>query len=92
MYRSVYYTVGYIALLTFLIKEGYDVMNEEWKGLLIIYKGHDNINSKLSVEDTILIKNNYKPRDKEFGCRALAKRFNVSHATISYVINNKTYL
>ncbi len=67
-------------------------MNEEWKGLLIIYKGHDNINSKLSVEDTILIKNNYKPRDKEFGCRALAKRFNVSHATISYVINNKTYL
>ncbi len=35
---------------------------------------------------------NYKSRDKEFGCRALAKKYGVSHSVISDIINNKGYI
>lgn len=47
---------------------------------------------KLRDEDVIYIKQNYIPRDSEFGNRALAKRFNVSHSIISDIINGKTYI
>ena len=46
---------------------------------------------KLTDEDVIFIKENYIARDRNFGGRALARRFNVSHITIDHIINGKTY-
>ena len=45
-----------------------------------------------NMETLEISKDVYKPRDKEFGCRALAKMFNVSKSTMSYILTNKTYL
>ena len=50
--------------------------------------GENNLNHKLTQEQVNWIRNNYIPRDKDFGCRALAKKFNVSHVVISSIINN----
>lgn len=41
---------------------------------------------KLSDSDKQFIRLNYKPRDKIFGCRPLARRFNVSHKAIQKVL------
>ena len=46
---------------------------------------------KFTEEDVNYIKKNYMPKHPEFGTRALARKFNVSHAIISYILNNKTY-
>ena len=54
-------------------------------------RGTNNGNSILTQEDIRYIRNNYKANSKEFGCRALAKKFNVDHSTISRIINGKTY-
>jgi len=54
-------------------------------------KGTSNPNSLLSEADVEYIRNNYKPRCKVFGCRALANKLGVSHCIVSYVINNKRY-
>ncbi len=53
--------------------------------------GSNNKLSKFTNEQIKFIRDNYIKNDKEFGCRALAKKFNVSKSTISYIINNKTY-
>jgi len=42
-------------------------------------------NRKLSESDIEFIKSNYKPRDPVYGCRSLAKLFNVSHKSIQKV-------
>ena len=49
------------------------------------------INSKLSEEDVLYIRTNYIPKSPEFGCRALAKKFNVVPSVISNVVKGKTY-
>ena len=46
---------------------------------------------KLSYDDVRYIRKNYKPGDREFGVKALAKKFNVGAMTISQVVNGKTY-
>lgn len=46
---------------------------------------------RLTPEDVNYIRNNYKPNDSQFGARALGRRFNIGHKTISFIINNKTY-
>ena len=60
-------------------------------GLAKAQSGCDNIHSKLSEEDVIWIREHYKPRDKDFGSRALAKKFNMNHSNISRLINNIRY-
>lgn len=54
-------------------------------------KGEKSHNSKLTKEQVQWCRDMYKPRDKEFGLTSLAKRFNVSNSTMSYVLNNITY-
>lgn len=54
-------------------------------------KGCNNIHSKFNPEDIIWIRMNYIKKDPIYGCRALAKKFNVGKATISDIINYKTY-
>jgi hypothetical protein len=48
-------------------------------------------NRKLTEDDVNYIRQNYIPKHSEFGARALAKKFNVSHTIISYLLNNKSY-
>ncbi|MDS7057068.1 NUMOD4 motif-containing HNH endonuclease [Klebsiella pneumoniae] len=48
-------------------------------------KGVNNNNAKLTMEEVKYIKENYKPRDKEFGAKALAEKFGVHSITIGKV-------
>ena len=61
-------------------------------GLLKNKKGYESKIAKLTKEDYEYIKNNYIPKDKEFGCRALSRKFNVSHTSVllalKYIKNN----
>ena len=61
-------------------------------GLSPLRYGFSNPYSILSKDQVDYIKKHYKARNKIFGCRALAKKFNVHHKTISDVINNKRYV
>ena len=47
--------------------------------------------TKLSNEQVRYIRNNYIPKDSEFGGRALARKFGVNHKTIYDIINYKSY-
>ena len=48
-------------------------------------------NRKLSDEDVIFIRNNYKPYCKENGSRALSRKYSVTHDVILCVVKNKRY-
>ena len=48
--------------------------------------------NKLSEEEVRYIKKHYIPRHKEFGQRALGRKFNVSQPTIRGILNNKTWI
>ena len=54
-------------------------------------KGEKHYLSKLTENDISFIRNNYIPRDKKFGMRALSRKFNVSYGTIYPLIHNKTW-
>lgn len=56
-------------------------------GLLVHPDYLNNPRSKLSKDDIQYIKENYKSRDRNFGQRALARKFGVSHYTIAKVLN-----
>lgn len=72
-------------------QKGHPVSDEQRKILSEIRTGKTPSNRKLSDEDVYYIRENYIPRDKEFGARALGKRFGVSHAQIVRVINGEHY-
>lgn len=57
-----------------------------------VHKGTTNTNAKLTKIDIEYIREIYKPRHKNFGITPLSKMFNVSKSTISYIVNNKTYI
>lgn len=61
-------------------------------GLAYAIKGSNNIQSKLTMEEVRYIRKNYIPRDFNFGCRGLARKFNVSHKAIYKIIQNKSYI
>lgn len=54
--------------------------------------GSASPNSKLTIDQIIYCRNLYKPRDKKYGCQALAKQFGVSKSTMSYILRNVTYI
>lgn len=54
--------------------------------LQVMGSGEENPNSKLTENEVRFCLYNYKPRDKEFGVRALSRKFGVSHSTISLVL------
>lgn len=54
-------------------------------------RGSKHPNAKLTERDVQIIRDEYKFRDKEFGGRALAARFNVTPMTISDIINNRRW-
>lgn len=60
-------------------------------GLAKGVQGVDHTLSKLTEEEVIFIRENYKPRDKVFGATALSKRYNICRQGVSKVANNMTY-
>lgn len=60
--------------------------------LKIVTYGENNYISKLSQEDVEYIRKNYIPRDKDFGTRALGRKFNVHHSTIMSVLKYETWV
>ncbi len=54
--------------------------------------GINNGLNKLSEEEVRYIKKHYIPRHKEFGQRALGRKFNVSQPVIGDILNNKTWV
>ena len=69
------------------------VSNLEWveSKWTVQPQGEQSYNSKLTKEQVRWCRDVYKPRDKHYGCTALAKRFNVATSTMSYILNNVTY-
>lgn len=45
----------------------------------------------LSDEDAAWVRSVYKPFDREYGTRALARKLGVAHATISTIVSGKYY-
>ena len=54
-------------------------------------KGENNGASKLTWNDVEYIRENYIPRSRQFGSRAMARKFNVKHVTILSVLHNETW-
>ena len=68
--------------------------NSQHASSLGLYKaasGVDNPCAKLTDEDVLFIRANYKPYDREFGTKGLGRKFNIAQQTISKIINNKKY-
>ena len=61
-------------------------------GLKKAISGENVYNSKLTQEQAEWIRANYISGDKDFGSRALGRKFGMSHSTILSVINNITYI
>ena len=59
----------------------YNVRHAIKNGLRKMY-GEENMNSKLTKEKVEYIRTHYMPYDREFGMRALARKFNVSKTAI----------
>ncbi len=57
----------------------------------LLKTGTENVRAKLTAEQVRYIREVYKPFDREFGARALARKFNVSLAIIKDVIHRRTY-
>lgn len=60
-------------------------------GLRTPLVGKNNPSTKLTQTDVEFIRKHYIPRHKEFGCRALARKFNISHSAIEDIIHYKNW-
>lgn len=60
-------------------------------GLNTPSRGEDNVQAKLDNDIVVFIRENYIPRDREFGARALSRKFSVSKETVRNVLLNKTW-
>lgn len=56
-----------------------------------LISGENNHNAKLTKEDVKYIQQKYISGSREFGVRALARKFNVAHTTILSIIKGKTW-
>lgn len=60
-------------------------------GTVKALRGTNSHHSKFSEEDIKWIKEHYKPNNRKFGSRAIAKKYNVHHSTIGKILRNETY-
>ena len=60
-------------------------------GLKEVKSLEENPNAKLSKEDALFCLQNYKPRSRQFGTRALGRRFGVSKSTISLLVKGENW-
>jgi len=61
-------------------------------GLARGLSGENNPAATLTQEIADEIRKLYIPRDKEFGCRALAAKYGIEHSQVSRIITNKSYI
>jgi len=66
----------------------YNTRHAIQNGFLVHKKGFENSLSKLTEEQVLEIKSCYVANHKIFGTRALAKKYNVHHTTISRIVRN----
>lgn len=60
-------------------------------GLKCSIRGIDHVGAKLSEDDVRYIREHYIPRHKEYGSRALGRKFSVDHMQILRIINGTKY-
>ena len=60
-------------------------------GLVTPRCGTSNGQSKLSEDDVRFIRENYIPRDHDYGSRGLGRMFGVGHQQILNIVNRKSY-
>lgn len=60
-------------------------------GLMRARRGTESSCSEMTEDEVRYIRENYIPRHREFGAKALAKKFNRGITTIRHIINNDTY-
>ncbi len=70
----------------------YNIQHAYKNGLIKNHQGYCHNESSFTKEDIEYIRTHYKPRNKYFGCRALARKFNVYHTTVLRVINGTRYV
>jgi hypothetical protein len=68
-----------------------DNLKHAYKNGLKSVNGAKNPAAKLTAEQVVFIKAHFIPRDNEYGCVALSKKFNVHRKTISRVVNNTSW-
>lgn len=70
-----------------------NILHAYSNGLVDVKKrsGLNNPQTKLSDNAVEYIRKNYKAKDKEFGARALARKFGVSHASIVRTVNYQSH-
>ncbi len=61
------------------------------KAPTIVPSGEEHWGHKLTYDDVVYIRNNYKPGDREFGQCALARKFNTSQSNIYDIMNYNTW-
>lgn len=61
-------------------------------GLSKPLRGVDSPLAKLTEEDVLYIREHYIPRDREYGARALGRKFNIDKNTIVNIANYKAYV
>lgn len=61
------------------------------RGNGVAARGSAHRKAKLNPEAVAFIKNHYIPYDREFGTRALARRFGVTNATVSNALREVTW-
>lgn len=54
--------------------------------------GGNNHNAKLTWEDIKYIRENYIPYSREYGSRAMARKFNISRARMLLIVNNEAWI
>lgn len=54
--------------------------------------GENNANAKLTWDDVRYIRENYIPYSREYGARAMAKKFGVHKTRILLILNNKSWI
>lgn len=67
------------------------ILNSKETGAKQTDTGSTSCNAKLTDLQILYCRIVYTPRDKQYGCDALAKRFGVSKSTMHYVLHNVTY-
>lgn len=72
---------------------GRKASEETKQKLSLIHTGKPNVSQrKLTNEQVDYIRKHYIPRDREFGARALGRKFGISHSHILEIINNIHYV
>jgi hypothetical protein len=72
-------------------QKGHGVSEEQRKLLSELRTGKTPNNRKLTDDEIRYIRSNYIPRDKEFGARALGRKFGVSHVQIVRTLSGEHY-